>query len=97
MSAPVDVWVCPIPSHDGVKFDGVAACCLFPGCLRRSDDPDRNSCECELYDCQGGCCGGRCSCAWMCKECGEALSESAVEKGERFCSTACADGEGVAS
>lgn len=67
--ARVRFWTCPISGHstgDGlrqtVEWDGDVACCLFPGCLRRSDY-ERNSCECELYDCAGGCCGGLCSCA----------------------------------
>ncbi len=63
-------WKCPIEGHSTggplrqtVEWDGDVACCLYPGCLRRSDYPGRNSCECEIYDCEGGCCGGLCSCA----------------------------------
>lgn len=63
MSTDLTTWSCPIPTHLAVELDGPTACCLFPGCLRRSDDPGRNSCECEVYDCAGGCCGGQCSCA----------------------------------
>jgi hypothetical protein len=68
--AQVRFWVCPIDGHSTggplrqtVEWVDDVACCLFPGCLRRSDEPGRNSCECEIYDCEGGCCGGRCSCA----------------------------------
>ncbi len=68
--APIRFWKCPIDGHtfggelrQTVEWvDGVATC-LVPGCLRRSDVPGRNSCECEVYDCAGGCCGGQCSCA----------------------------------
>ncbi len=55
-------WECPIRSHHAVEMDGDAICCTYPGCLRRSDDVGRDSCECEVYDCAGGCCGGQCSC-----------------------------------
>ncbi len=55
-------WSCPIPTHHSVEWDGDVACCLFPGCRRRADY-DRDTCECEIYDCEGGCCGGQCSCA----------------------------------
>ncbi len=69
-NATTQFWKCPIDGHtfggelrQTVEWvDGVATC-LFPGCLRRSDVPDRTSCVCEVYDRAGGCCGGRCSCA----------------------------------
>lgn len=56
----VETWSCPIPTHHAVDTDGDVACCTYLGCLRRADDPDRNSCECYAYECEGGCCGGQC-------------------------------------
>ncbi len=63
-------WTCPIPGHANARpglpdvehFDDVTQC-LFPGCLRNSESPDRLWCSCEIYDCRGECCGiGGCSC-----------------------------------
>ena len=75
-TARIKFWVCPVPGHRDrrgpngelvgtVEWDGDVAYCLTPGCLRSSQDPPegRGTCECELYDCESGCCGaGQCSC-----------------------------------
>lgn len=66
-------WVCPVkhpwersPRGGTVEWDGDVACCLWPGCMRRSDDEvPRRICYCEEYVCHGECCGpGQCSCSW---------------------------------
>jgi hypothetical protein len=76
-TARIKFWVCPVPGHSDrrgpngelvgtVEWDGDVAYCLTPGCLRSSQDPPegRGTCECELYDCEGECCGaGQCSCS----------------------------------
>jgi hypothetical protein len=68
-------WVCPVVGHtDGtarrsgpatIEVDGDVVRCLFPGCGRNSDEPDRRECCCETYEpCAGECCGpGQCSCS----------------------------------
>lgn len=63
---PAEVWTCPIPGHNDLELDEDGWNCLVPGCLRSSRDPQggRPSCECELYDCTGECCGPwQCSCS----------------------------------
>ncbi len=57
-------WECYIKGHEDYwEEDGPDRYCTVPGCLRRSnEDQPRMSCECELYDCDGRCCGGACSC-----------------------------------
>jgi hypothetical protein len=67
----VQLWFCPVQHPwvgklaQTVEWDGDVACCLWPGCWRRSDDPvPRGECLCEEYVCAGECCGaGRCSCS----------------------------------
>lgn len=67
------VWTCPVEAHGSrtdangrpvvtVEWDGNLAQCTAPGCLRTSED--ESGCNCELYDCDGGCCGvGNCTCS----------------------------------